>query len=450
MVSSACVPKAVRSSHSRLLSLLPEHFVEVVEHFGAARDALQVIRRRQRDAVDQCPDANGLLATEFAVLEIDVVNERVRIIRIPCGGRDFIGKEYLYQHLDEWAENATRYILEHQLDYCFFNSHYWDAGYATLQVATTLGVPHVHAPHSLGMWKKQLMATDCVETEAASEEKYNFTERIRFETLIFQKCKSVIATTPMQLDMLINDYGVAADHIHMIPAGYDDSRFFPVSSASRETIRQRLGFEGKVVLSLGRLAHNKGYDLLIDAFAVVAARVPDAQLHLAIGTTQLEADEQNLLDGLKKQITHLGLEARAKISGFVPDDEMADYYRAADVFVLSSRYEPFGMTAIEAMACGAPTVITTHGGLMKAITFGRHALYADTFDREDLGISIVKPLKDAQLAQRLSRMGAHKVRSLFTWSSIAQQMISLVEDQGEKKVASLVGTEWHAPWNDGD
>jgi mannosylfructose-phosphate synthase len=382
--------------------------------------------------------------------EIDIVNERVRIIRIPCGGRDFIGKEYLYEHLDEWAENATKYILEHQLDYCIFNSHYWDAGYATQNVANTLGIPHVHTPHSLGVWKKQLMATDCVETEAASDKKYNFTDRIRFENLIYRNCKSVIATTPMQVDMLIKDYGVAADHIHMIPAGYDDSRFFPVSGASRETIRQRLGFEGKVVLSLGRLAHNKGYDLLVDAFAVVAARVPDAQLYLAIGTTQLEADEQNLLDGLKNQISRLGLESRVKIGGFVADNEMADYYRAADVFVLSSRYEPFGMTAIEAMACGAPTVITSNGGLMRAITFGRHALYADTFDREDLGISIVKPLKDPQLAQRLSRMGAHRVRSLFTWSSIAQQMTGLVEDQEEKKVASFVETEWDEPWNDGD
>src|ERR1700709_577908 len=98
---------------------------------------------------------------------------------------------------------------------------------------------------------------------------------------------------------------------------------------------------------------------------------------------------------------------------------MADHYRAANVFVLSSRYEPFGMTAIEAMACGTPTVIPTHGGLFRAITFGRRALDADPFATGDLGISLVKILRHPLLGARLARMGAHKARSLFTWTGIA-------------------------------
>ena len=63
--------------------------------------------------------------------EIDVVNDRVRVLRMPCGGRNFLGKEHLVQHLAEWAENALRFIKKHGLKYQFFNSHYWDAGYAT-------------------------------------------------------------------------------------------------------------------------------------------------------------------------------------------------------------------------------------------------------------------------------------------------------------------------------
>jgi mannosylfructose-phosphate synthase len=107
------------------------------------------------------------------------------------------------------------------------------------------------------------------------------------------------------------------------------------------------------------------------------------------------------------------------------------------------------MTAIEAMACGTPTVVTVHGGLYRALTFGRHALYADPLDREDLGISIVKVLRHPRLRARLSRMGAHKARSLFTWTGIAQQLVALVEHRVMDSF-SIGDAEWDEPWNDAD
>ena len=380
--------------------------------------------------------------------EIDVINEHVRVIRAPCGGKEFIGKETLVHHLGEWAENTLRFIGRNGLKYQFFNSHYWDAGVATQRLTEALDVPHVHTPHSLGLWKKQLMERDHPDDAQSFESKYNFAQRIHEETGLYRNCDEVIATTPTQVDMIVSDYGAPVEKVHMIPPGYDDNRFFPVSAASRKALRTRLGYEGQAVTAIGRLARNKGYDLLVDAFAVVAPRIPDAILHLAVGGTELNPSEQKILDELKTQVTTLGLDARVKFSGFVADAELADHYRAADAFVLCSRYEPFGMTAIEAMACGTPTVITTHGGLYRAVTFGRHALYADPFDREDLGISIVKILKHPRLAHRLGRMGAHKARSLFTWTGIAQQLTSLVEERAT--ALAFTDNEWDEPWNDGD
>jgi mannosylfructose-phosphate synthase len=380
--------------------------------------------------------------------EMDVVNERVRVIRVPCGGRNFLDKEYLVRHLGEWSENALRFIKRHDLKYQFFNSHYWDAGVATQRLAEALDVPHVHTPHSLGLWKRQLMEKDFPDDAANFEKKYNFTQRINEETHLYRHCAEVIATTPLQVDMIVTDYGADADHVHMIPPGYDDNRFFPLSNATREAVRQRLGFAGKVVLAIGRLARNKGYDLLIDAFSIVAPRIEGAVLHLAVGGAEMNPNEQKILDELQAQAAQLGLADRVKFSGFVADADLADHYRAADVFVLSSRYEPFGMTAIEAMACGTPTVVTTHGGLYRALTFGRHALYADPFDMEDLGISIVKVLKHPRLSTRLGRMGAHKARSLFTWTGIAQQLTSLIEERATALAFS--DNEWDEPWNDGD
>ncbi|MHB0952175.1 MAG: glycosyltransferase family 4 protein [Allorhizobium sp.] len=380
--------------------------------------------------------------------EIDEVDENVRVIRIPCGGPDFIPKEYLHRHLTEWSENALRYIKREGLTYLFINSHYWDAGVAGQRLSEALSIPHIHTPHSLGMWKKKQMETDYPERADKFEAEFNFKERIQHELIIYRSCQLVIATTPIQLDMLLDDYGLNRSRVHMIPPGYDDNRFYPVSESSRQMIRQRLGIEGRVVLALGRLATNKGYDLLIDGFSVLASRVPDARLRLALGGENLDQQEATILRQLHEQVNALGLADRVDFTGFIPDDELADYYRAADLFVLSSRYEPFGMTAIEAMASGTPTVITIHGGLFRAVSYGRHALFADPFDKEDLGITMMKPFKHPRLYDRLSRMGAHKARSLFTWTGIAQQLVALVE--GRPVAQALDEADWAEPWNDGD
>ncbi|WEZ82398.1 glycosyltransferase family 1 protein [Rhizobium sp. 32-5/1] len=380
--------------------------------------------------------------------EFDAVDDRVRVIRIPCGGPDFIPKEYLHRSLMEWCENALRFIKRNDLNYTFINSHYWDAGVAGQRLSEALSVPHIHTPHSLGLWKKRQMETDYPEKADTFEAEFNFSERIKHELIIYRSCDIVIATTPVQLDVLVDDYGLAKSRVHMVPPGYDDNRFFPVSSASREMARQRLGFEGKVVLALGRLATNKGYDLLIDAFGVLAEREPEARLLLAVGGENMDDFEKTILDELKARAADLNLEDRIDFSGFVADDDLPDYYRAADLFVLSSRYEPFGMTAIEAMASGTPTIITVHGGLYRAVSYGRHALFADPFDKYDLGITMMKPLKHERLYGRLSRMGAHKARSLFTWTGIAQQIIAVVE--GRPMLQALDDKEWAEPWNDGD
>jgi mannosylfructose-phosphate synthase len=204
-----------------------------------------------------------------------------------------------------------------------------------------------------------------------------------------------------------------------------------------------------MILALGRLARNKGYDLLIRAFALVASRLPDATLYLAVGGANLSPAESTLLKELQDLILSLDLVDRVRIAGFIDDDELADFYRAADLFVLSSRYEPFGMTAVEAMACGTPAVVTIHGGLWQGLTFGRHVLFADPFDAEDLGITMLKPLQYPRLHARLSRMGAYRARELFTWTGIAHQILSAVET-GSGSSAETEEDEWAEPWMGGE
>lgn len=381
--------------------------------------------------------------------ESEPVADQVRILRVPCGGNQFIPKEYLSQRMPQWSENVLRYIKRHGLRYDFVNSHYWDAGVAGQHLSDALDIPHVHTPHSLGLWKKRQMENDYPGDAEKFENQYNFTERIRRERLLYSDADLVVATTPPQFDLLLQDYEAPADNCRMIPPGYDDNRFYPVGEASRTAIRQRLGITGKAVLALGRLARNKGYDLLLRGFSVLAEREPEAILHLAAGGASLTPLEASILEELKGLAAELGLTDRIRFGSFIPDEQLPDFYRAADLFVLSSRYEPFGMTAIEAMASGTPTVVTIHGGLYRTLTFGRHAIFADPFDKEDLGITMLKVFRHPRLRNRMARMGAHKARSLFTWTGIAQQLIAAVEHRPGAALV-LADNEWDEPWNDAD
>jgi mannosylfructose-phosphate synthase len=351
----------------------------------------------------------------------------VRILRVPCGGPEFIPKEYLHRHIAEWCRGAAQRIEREKVHYAFLNSHYWDGGLAGQGLCEAFGTRHFHTPHSLGLWKQRQMLTDYPDDSAKFELVYNFSERIQAEYELYRKAALVVATTPDQLALLGEGYEVAPEKLCMVPPGYDDTRFYPVGTQTRLLLRRRLGFEGKIVLALGRIARNKGYDLLIRAFAQVAAREPSARLVLAIGGEHLESGESQILAACRGLVDELGLGDRVRFMGFVPDAEMADLYRAADVFVLCSRYEPFGMTAIEAMACGTPTVVTTHGGLFRTLRFGISGLFADTFDPMDLGITILKPLRHPPLAERLARYGAETARSLFTWTGVAQQLLAASE-----------------------
>jgi len=356
--------------------------------------------------------------------ESDVINDRVQLLRIPCGGPDFIPKETLCEQIPEWVENAHAFIKENELGYAFINSHYWDAGLAGQALSNQLGIPHIHTPHSIGAWKRDNMDGDTEELER----KYNFRRRIREEKVIYDECDVLTATTPQQRDILeAGEYDVPAEKVRVIPPGYDDTRFFPVSRATRQALKQDLDAEGPIVLALGRMAHNKGYDLLIRSMPSVIQRVPQARLVLAVGSTEPTTRELEQIDELRVLARNLRIERAVMFHDYIPDDLLPDYYRIADVFALSSRYEPFGMTAVEAMACGTPTVITTEGGLWEQITWGLDAIYANPFDPNAFGHAIADVLQYPRVAAQLAKHGSQKARARFTWTGIAQQLLRVLE-----------------------
>jgi mannosylfructose-phosphate synthase len=352
------------------------------------------------------------------------LNDGARIVRIPFGGKEFIRKEDMHDHLTQFVTNFLAWRNRVAADYDVVNSHYWDAGWSGQRIAEELGIPHVHTPHSLGRWKRSDMSA-FKDQDQEADNGYRFDERIQREFLIYRSCDHLIATSYQQAEILRAEYDVPEQHLSMIPPGIDESRFTPVPSEDVRRIRRRLGFRRQDVYTVGRAATNKGYDLLIEALPRLREIVPEARVQLAVGANS-EADERLITDW-RQQAVALGVEDEVIWRSYIPDERMADHYRAAAVFALCSRYEPFGMTAIEAMACGTPTVVTSNGGLREMLDFGTQALYADPTRPPEYAAMLAMPLRHPELAAKLSNEGSRFARRQFGWTGIAKRTSELFE-----------------------
>ena len=366
--------------------------------------------------------------------EYDDINENLRVWRIPFGGSEFIRKEDMHDYIGDFVTNFLSAIRARSLRYDVIYSHYWDAGWAGQKIAEELEILHVHTPHSLGWWKQQNMGIDL--SEAEMEATYRFKERIRKEFLVYQMCDHVIATTEPQAELLKSGYDLLSQRMTVVPPGMDERRFSPIRQAEIKDLQQKYDLRAHDVLTLGRMAHNKGYDLLIQALPTLFELVPEARLVAAVGGEGSAQDDAGVAT-LKQLADELGIGEHIQWIQFIEEADLADYYRAAAVFSMSSRYEPFGMVAIEAMSCGTPTVITVHGGLFELIDYGKHALYADPNRPLEYGTMLAIPMLYPDLAHQLSVEGARFARRNFGWTGIAKQILAIF-NAATQEVASNV------------
>jgi mannosylfructose-phosphate synthase len=345
--------------------------------------------------------------------EVDAVNADVRVIRIPCGGNEFIRKEDLFPHLDEMTSNVLAYIEREDLDYQLLHSHYWDAGYVAMNLSDRLGIPFIHTAHSLGAWKREQMGGDPQEMEKI----FKFEERVHWENKIFRSAVAQTVTTIDGEDTYKRLYDFESPDLVVIPPGVDTRRFRPLAKGERD---KALDVPDNFVFALSRIDSNKGLDYLIRAFAVVQAG-SDAQLVIGGGSKNPKAHETEVKRQLTDLVDDLELGDRVTFTGYVPDELLDPYYRQARVFVLPSKYEPFGMTVLEAMACGTAVVATALGGIRHVLANEEDSLLVDPSQAEELGNAILRVLNEPGLARKLSQNGLRLIEEKFSWESIARQ-----------------------------
>jgi len=343
-----------------------------------------------------------------------------RVIRIPAGPWEFIDKEVIYDVLPELAANMTAFIREQALDYSLFHGHYVDSGIVTLKVAADLGLPAFFTAHSLGAWKRQQMGGDPKEMDA----RYRFRHRIAEELRIFNSVTAQTVTSEVQKDKLAELYGFSADNVVVIPPGVDIHRFRPLAVGEK---RVDTGLPARYVLCLSRIDTNKGHDLLLYAFDIVRKSVPDVHLVIGGGSANPEERETGVLANIRGIIAERGMADHVDITGYIADDMMAPIYRHAEVFVLPSLFEPFGMTAQEAMACGVPVVASRLGGIRDAITTGENGLLVDPSDATEFAAGITRLLEDDRLRKAIGAAGQRSAVEGYSWEAIAGRFIAFYE-----------------------
>jgi len=361
---------------------------------------------------------------------VEKVSSEVRIVRTPCGGRDFIPKEYLVKYLPELVDGFVEYCQQHGLKYEFINSHYWDAGFVGTKLAQISGVPHVFTPHSLGVWKKRQMRQASADTgtelnEEELEREHNFTQRIETEKKIMSGVNKVIATTLEQKGIIGEDYEITEGKIAVIPPGFHPDKYRRLERDALKKVIGKYRLPPRFVMAAGRITAYKGYDLLIKAMKSVVEEMPEVKLVLRIGSTRPTEDEMQVKRGLQQLAEDLDLAGHVLFYDYI--EEFGAFFNAAEVFVLSSTYEPFGMVAIESMACATPTIVTAKGGLKCFLEDGKEALIVDPINTQALAQAILRLLKDKALSDRLSHRGYEKAHSMFTWAAIAQSTLKAIK-----------------------
>lgn len=334
-----------------------------------------------------------------------------RTISLTAGPAEFIHRDQLFEHLPAFVNAWIAFQQESGDVYKLIHTNYWLSGWVGLQLRSRLGLPQVHTYHSIGKVKYQAMG-DLPEIAQT---------RLATEWACLEQTNCVIATSPQEaadLRQLVSEQG----RIEVIPCGIDTKHF---AKMSRTTARSLLGIDAgtNLVLYVGRFDPRKGIETLIEACSQLP---PNTHLQLVGGNRENGSDrsEQERLAALVNKL-HLG--HRITFAGQVPQEYLPAYYAAADVCVVPSYYEPFGLVALEAMAAGTPVVASNVGGLQYSIEHGKTGLLVPPRDPHALADAIESILVHRSRSRALGEAGWKRVQSQFSHTSVAGKIYQLYQ-----------------------
>lgn len=346
----------------------------------------------------------------------------VRLIQIEAGPPEPIDRDALFCILPDFASEMAYFAAGEAIRYDVIHGHYWLSGWAGHLLRPYWDAPQVLMFHTMAHLKNAVV-------EAGQREP---ALRLQVERRLVSLADALVSANPDERMELICRLGADPDRINLVPPGIDLDRFQPGNSRAA---RRRLDLpDGPLVLFVGRVDPMKGIDTLFEGFRQLVrrgdwARKPPKLVFLG-GLIQLD-DRGATLDADLQQLAaragSLGLGDLVLFRGSQPRQLLPLYYNAADVCAVPSRYESFGLVAVEAMACGTPIVASEVGGLRFTIENEVSGLLVPHSDPAALGAALHRALTDHALRSRM-QVGARQAAVRYSWQTITSAMLRLYDE----------------------
>ena len=330
-----------------------------------------------------------------------------RTIRLGAGPQAFIPQNELFEYLPEFWDAFQKFQSKEGTNYPLVHTNYWLSAWIGLQLQELSNIQLVHTYHSLG----------AVKYKSASVRPPIAETRLAVERQILERANCVVATSPQEretLQSLVSEQGC----IEVIPCGTDLDNFRTIPKLEA---RERLGLNpaDRIILYVGRFDPRKGIDTLVQAVAMSQARASGNVRLVIAGGSHHELEDGQERQRIEQLVQEVGLTEQTLFPGLLSHEVLPLYYAAADVCVIPSHYEPFGLVAIEAMACGTPVVASDVGGLKFTVIPEETGLLVPPEDRVAFASAIDRILTDEVWATKLKKQASLRVRQNFSWNGVA-------------------------------
>ena len=344
-----------------------------------------------------------------------------RVAHIPAGPEHPVPKEELAGYLPDFADGILEFSRRKGQQYDLIHSHYWMSGIAARKLNHAWQAPIIQMFHTLGKLKQRV-----AQTEAEAEGEY----RIRGEYQAVHSADRIVAATTTERDQLMELYQAGGEKVVIIPPGVDLSHFYPIPpDEAKEYVGIPMG--KRMLLFVGRLEPLKGLETLLRAIAHLrdnGGNQGDICLAVIGGDLDdLEAPQSQELGKLLQLRNEFDLDSMVTFLGKKDQDSLPYYYSAAEMVIMPSHYESFGMVALESMACGTPVIASMVGGLAHLVEDGVTGFHVPVEDHRALGENISALLKDKALRYRMGH-DAFAFAKKFSWENIADRMIQLYQE----------------------